>query len=222
MLIEINTSKEITQTLHYRAGERIDKLAFLKYGLDRHILDIIIIIKSYIWPIIQYGDVIMPSMNGQQVQNTESVHKWAGMIIFVAINGASSEIAFSELGWWCISKFKKRVLFHKYFAMRFRDTLMKLSPGLFHERTNNDNVLGVISVRRRFRTSKMQLVIHNFYPKMQQNSAFRQEPSLFVHQNSTCIISYKFHICLVSADTIHFLNLCMCLCVIESVKTTFI
>ena len=108
LLIETYASNEITQTLDYRAGESIDKLSYLKYGFDRYILDIMY--KSYIRPIIQYDDVIMPSMN-EQVQNTESVHKWAGMIISSAINGASSEIVFSELGWCCISKCKKTLFY---------------------------------------------------------------------------------------------------------------
>ena len=56
-----------------RAGNRIDILSYLKYRIDRFTLEIMY--KSYIRPIIEYGDVIMSNMNEQQIQSIESVHK---------------------------------------------------------------------------------------------------------------------------------------------------
>ena len=99
-----------------RDGKRIDVLSYLKYRLDRYTLEIMY--KSYIRPIIEYGDVIMFNMNEQLIQSTESVHKRAGMTISGAIRGTSSETVLGELGRCSISKRReiyKLVLFYKIF-----------------------------------------------------------------------------------------------------------
>ena len=95
--------------------------------------------KSYIRPIIEYGDVIMSNMNEQQIQSIESVHKRAGMIISGAIRGTSFETVLGELGWCSISKRReihKLVLFYKIFHHEAPRYLSEAIPGLVHERTN--------------------------------------------------------------------------------------
>ena len=96
-----------------QAGKRIGILSYLKYRLVRFTSEIMY--KSYIKPIIEYGDVIMSNMNEQQIQSIESVHKRAGMIISIAIRRTSSETVLGELGWCSISKRReihKLVLFY--------------------------------------------------------------------------------------------------------------
>ena len=88
--------------------------------------------KSYIRPIIEYGDVIMSNMNEQQIQSIESVHKRAGMIISGAIRGTSSETVLGELGWCSISKQReihKLVLFYKIFHHEAPRYLSEAVPG---------------------------------------------------------------------------------------------
>ena len=120
-----------------RAGKRVDILSYLKYRIDRFTLEIMY--KSYIRPIIEYGDVIMSNMNEQQIQSIESVHKRAGMIISGAIRGTSSETVFGEQRWCSISKRReihKPVLFYKIFHHEAPRYLSEAIPGLVHERTN--------------------------------------------------------------------------------------
>ena len=79
-----------------RAGEGIYILSYLKYRLDHYTLGITY--KSYIRPVIDFGDVIMSNTNEHQIQSIESVHKRAGMVISGAIRGTSSETTKTATG----------------------------------------------------------------------------------------------------------------------------
>ena len=145
-----------------RAGKGIDILSYLKYCLDRYTLEIMY--KSYIRPIIEYGDVIMSNMNEQQIQSIESFHKRAGMIISGSIRGTSSETFRGELGWCFISKqqeIHKLVLFYKIFHHEALQYLGETNPSLFHEGTNynlrNADTISILP-------SRLQLFYESFYP----------------------------------------------------------
>ena len=109
---ELSWNDHIDDLLN-RAGKGIDIMSYLKYRIVRFTLEIMY--KSYIRPIIEFGDAIMSNMNEQQIQRKESVHKRAGMIISGAIRGTNSETVLGELGWCSISKRReiyKLVLFY--------------------------------------------------------------------------------------------------------------
>ena len=145
-----------------RDGKRIDELSYLKYRLDRYTLEIMY--RSYVRPIIEYGDDIMFNMNEQLIQSIESVHKRAGMTISGAIRGTSSETVLDELGRCSISKRReihKLVLFYKIFHHEAPWYLSEAIPDLVRERTNynlrNADAISILS-------SRLQLFYESFYP----------------------------------------------------------
>ena len=80
-----------------KAMELVDILAFLIHRLDRNTLEIIH--KTFIRPILEYGDVLFCNMTKEHLQMTEQVNKRTGSIISGAIRGTSSNVIYNEMGW---------------------------------------------------------------------------------------------------------------------------
>ena len=67
------------------------------YTLDRQTLEIMY--KSFIRPILEYGDVLLSNITEGQSYKLECVQKRCGRIVGGAIRGTSRNEMYQELGW---------------------------------------------------------------------------------------------------------------------------
>ena len=79
------------------AGRSVDILADLIFRLNRNTLEIIL--KSFIQPVLENGDILMSNITEGQSALTEQVHKRAGSMISGAIRGTSSTALYQQLSW---------------------------------------------------------------------------------------------------------------------------
>ena len=70
-------------------------MAYLKHRLDRSSLETIY--KSFIRPILEYGDIMLSNMTDEQAMLIEQLNKRAGGIISGATRGTSSATIYNEL-----------------------------------------------------------------------------------------------------------------------------
>ena len=125
------------QDIVTKAGKRVDILAFLMYRLDRNTLEIIY--KTFIRPILEYGDVLLCNMTEEQSQMIEQVNKRAGSIISGAIRGTSSNVIYNELGWATMESRRKShrlVTFHKIINGKTPDYLRNCLPQRVRDTTS--------------------------------------------------------------------------------------
>ena len=78
-----------------KAGKRVDIMAYLKYRLDRSSLETIY--KSFIRPILEYGDIMLSNMTDEQATFIQHLDKRAGIIISGATRGTSSATILTSL-----------------------------------------------------------------------------------------------------------------------------
>ena len=72
-------------------------LAYLIFRLNRNTLEIIL--KSFIQPVLEYGDILMSNKTEGQSALPEQAHKRAGSMISGAIMGTSSTALYQQLSW---------------------------------------------------------------------------------------------------------------------------
>ena len=80
-----------------KADRRLSQLNFWKFRLNRKTLEILY--KSYIRPILEYGNVVFDNMSEGDSLKLESVQKKAGKIVSGAVQGTTYNVIIEELGW---------------------------------------------------------------------------------------------------------------------------
>ena len=88
------------------AGQRVDILAHLMFRLDRNTLEMIL--KSFIQPVLEYGDILMSNITEVQSALIEQVHKRAGSMISGANRGTRSTALYQELSWVSMEMHRKQ------------------------------------------------------------------------------------------------------------------
>ena len=99
-------------------------MAYLKYRLDRSSLETIY--KSFIRPILEYGDILLSNMTDEQATLIEQLNKRAGSIISGATRGTSSTTIYNELAWVSMAERRKQ---HRLCA--FHKIINNVSPSTF-------------------------------------------------------------------------------------------
>ena len=95
-----------------KAGKRADILSRLMYTLDRQTLEIMY--KSFIRPILEYGDVLLSNITEGQSYKIECVQKRCGRIVSGAIRGTSRDTLYRELGWESLTQRRDK---HRVFLL---------------------------------------------------------------------------------------------------------
>lgn len=127
------------QDIITKAGKRLDILAFLKYRLDRNTLEVIY--KTFIRPVLEYGDVLLSNMTDEQSGLIEQVNKRAGSIISGAIRGTSSDVIYNELGWTTMESRRKNhrlAMFHKIINHKSPNYLSMCVPPYVRDITSHN------------------------------------------------------------------------------------
>ena len=120
-----------------KAGKRADILSRLMYKLDRKTLEVMY--KSFIRPVIEYGDVLLSNITDGQAYKLECVQKRCARVVCGGIRGTSRHVLYEELGWESLgSRREKHRLFmlHKIIHGNAPNYLKEIVPDIVSKRTN--------------------------------------------------------------------------------------
>ena len=137
-------------------------MAYLKYRLDRSSLETIY--KSFIRPILEYGDIMLNNMTDEQAMLIEQLNKRAGGIISGATRGTSSATIHNELASVSMAERRKQhrlCAFHKIINKVSPKYLRECIPRYTHE-VSNYNLRNADTLERiPARTSRY---LNSFFP----------------------------------------------------------
>ena len=120
-----------------KAGKRADILSRLMYKVDRKTLEIMY--KSFIRPIIEYGDVLLSNISDGQAYKIECVQKRCARVVSGGIRGTSGHVLYEELGWesLCDRREKHRIyMLYKILHGNTPNYLKAILPESVSKRTN--------------------------------------------------------------------------------------
>lgn len=80
-----------------KASKRIYLMSALRYKLNRNTLELIY--KSYVRPLLEYGDIIYGNSNNNQMNQLEDIQRTAARIVTGAKRCTSHALLYKEVGW---------------------------------------------------------------------------------------------------------------------------
>ena len=163
----ITLTKNLSWNIHVenivnKARKRVDIMAYLKYRLDRSSLETIY--KSFIRPILEYGDILLSNMTDEQATLIEQLNKRAGSIISGATRGTSSATIYNELAWVSMAERRKQhrlCAFHKITNNVSPQYLRECIPRYTHE-VSNYNLRNADTLERI--TARTSRYLNSFFP----------------------------------------------------------
>ena len=116
-----NNIHEITT----KACKRVNILRSLKFQLDR--LSLQILYFSYIWPILEYGDIVWDNCFHYEKEEMEKIQIEAGCIVTGATKSCSSSKLLVETGWETLECRRKKQRLTTFYKM-----INKTSPSYLY------------------------------------------------------------------------------------------